>query len=94
MHLVDQVVLEGLLFLSVCLWGSVFLLVDLCVAIEEVLAMVVCQVQRLFLLGTIIIGLVGFERSVKGDLGVVNTRILLLDCVEGSKDFVVQVGSG
>ena len=56
--------------------------------------MVVCQVQRLFLLGTIIIGLVGFERSVKGDLGVVNTRILLLDCVEGSKDFVVQVGSG
>jgi hypothetical protein len=93
MHLVDQVVLEGLLLLSVCLWGSVFLLVDLCVAIEEVLAMVVCQVQRLFLLGTIIIGLVGFERSVKGDLGVVNTRILLLDCVEGSKDFVVQVGS-
>jgi len=94
MHLVDQVVLEGLLLLSVCLWGSVFLLVDLCVAIEEVLAMVVCQVQRLFLLGTIIIGLVGFERSVKGDLGVVDTRILLLDCVEGSKDFVVQVGSG
>lgn len=38
--------------------------------------------------------MLGIEWSVESDAGVVYARILLLDCIESSKDFVVQVGSG
>jgi hypothetical protein len=93
-HLVDKVVFEGLLFLSICLRRSVFLLVNLSVTVQEILTMVVGQVQRLFLLGRVVVLLLGLERSVESDVWVVYARVLLLDGIEGSKDFVVQIGGG
>jgi hypothetical protein len=38
--------------------------------------------------------LLGIEWSIESDVGVVYARVLLLDSIEGSKDFVVQIGSG
>jgi len=56
--------------------------------------MVVGQIQWLLLLGSGIVLLFGIEWSVESDVGVVNSRILLLDGIEGSKDFVIQISSG
>lgn len=40
-HLVDKVVLEGLLFLSICLGRGVFLLINLGVTVQKILTMVI-----------------------------------------------------
>jgi len=92
--LVDQVVFEGLLLLSICLWWGIFLLINLGIAVQKILTMVVGQVQWLLLLGSGIVLLLGIEWSVESDVGVVNSWIFLLDGIEGSKDFVVQISSG
>jgi len=92
--LVDKVVLEGLLLLSICLRRGIFLLVDLGVAVQEILTMVIGQIQGLFFLGSGIVLLLSIEWSVESNVGVVDARVLLLDSIEGSKNFVVQVGGG
>jgi hypothetical protein len=56
--------------------------------------MVIGQVQGLFLGSSVVFCLIGIEGGVESDAGVVNARVFLLDGIEGSKDFVVQVGGG
>ena len=79
--------------MSICLRWGIFLLINLGIAIQKILTMVVGQVQGLLLLGSGIVLLLSIEWSVESDIGIVNARVLLLDSIEGGKDLVVQVGS-